>query len=86
MKFYLIEVAEGDSKIAGKGMYEYATLNEAVANFHSKLGAAMKSDLYDSDLVMVINSEGGVHRVEKWVKPIEVVDETVEESVEEVVE
>lgn len=68
MKFYLIEIATGDEKIAGKAVYEYATLNEAVANFHSKLGSAMKSDLYESELVMVINSEGGVHKSEKFIK------------------
>ena len=71
MKFYLIEVAEGDSKIAGKAIYEYSTLDEAVANFHSKLGTAMKSDLFESELVMVINSEGGVHKSEKWAKAVE---------------
>ena len=37
MKFYVIEIAEGDSKIAGKGTYEYNTLDEAVATFHSKM-------------------------------------------------
>lgn len=66
MKYYLVEVAEGDSKIAGKGMYEYTTLDEAVANFHSKLGVAMKSELYTSELIMVINSEGGIHKVERF--------------------
>lgn len=61
MKFYVIEVAEGDSKVAGKGIYEYGTLKEAEASFHKRLGTAMSSDLYDSDLVMVINSEGGTY-------------------------
>lgn len=75
MKFYLIEISEGNQSIAGKSVYEYATLNEAVANFHSKLGAAMKSALFTSELVMVINSDGGIHKSEKYVaevaKPIE---------------
>ena len=70
MKYYVIEVSEGDSKIEGKGMYEYATLTEAVANFHAKLGTAMKSDLYTSELVMVINSEGGVHKSEKFEREV----------------
>ena len=78
MKFYLIEVAEGDSKIAGKAIYEYATLDEAVANFHSKLGTAMKSDLFESELVMVINSEGGVHKSEKWAKAVPETETTIE--------
>lgn len=65
MKFYVIEVSEGDSKISGKGIYEYETQNEAVASFHQKLGTAMKSDLYVSDLVMVIDDSGMVYRTEK---------------------
>lgn len=81
MKYYVFEVATGDPKIAGKSVYEYNTLNEAVATFHSKLGTAMKSDLYDSDLVMVINSEGGIHKTEKYVKPVVIdPDEVVPEE------
>lgn len=67
MKFYLVEIASGDAKIAGKAVYEYETLHEAVANFHSKLGSAMKSDMFESELVMVINGEGGVHMSEKYI-------------------
>lgn len=79
MKFYLIEISEGDQKIEGKAIYEYATLNEAVANFHSKLGSAMKSNLYTSELVMVINSDGGIHKSEKYVAEVAEVTETTEE-------
>lgn len=79
MKFYLIEISEGEEKIEGKAIYEYATLNEAVANFHSKLGAAMKSNLYTSELVMVINSDGGIHKSEKYVAEVAEVTETTEE-------
>lgn len=58
MKFYVIEIAEGDAKIKGKAIYECATENEAVAVWHEKLGVARKSDLYTSDLVMVVDSQG----------------------------
>lgn len=68
IKYYVLEIAEGDSKIAGKGVYEYATANEAKASFHKKLGVAMSSELYTSDLVMVINSEGGILASEKYVR------------------
>lgn len=61
MKFYLIEVSTGDPKIAGKAIYEYATLKEAEAVFHSKMGAAMKSDLFATELLCVINGVGGVY-------------------------
>lgn len=66
MKYYVIEISTGDSKIAGKAIYEYATRNEAIASFHKKLGVAMSSDLYETDLVMVINGAGGVEKSELY--------------------
>lgn len=72
--YYLIEISDGDSKIAGKGVYEYATLDDAVANFHSKLGAAMKSELFISELVMVIDSNGGIYKSEKYEKAVIAID------------
>ena len=67
MKYYLIEIAEGNAEIAGKGVYEYATRNEALANFHSKLGTAMKSDLYKTEQILVVNSENGKEAEAKYV-------------------
>lgn len=81
--FYVLEVSHGDSKIEGKAVYEYGTLNEAVGSFHQKLGSAMRSDLYTDELVMVIGADGAVYRSEKYIAtPVEpeVVDETTEES------
>lgn len=69
MKFYLIEISEGNTKIEGKGVYEYATLDAAVASFHSKMGSAMKSDLFKSEQLVVLNSENGIHKEEKWNNP-----------------
>lgn len=73
MLYFVVEIATGDSKIAGKGIYEYTNLTDAMASFHKRLGVAMGSTLYTSDLVMVINSSGGVHANEYFVR------ETVEE-------
>lgn len=81
MNYYLIEIAEGDSSIAGKAIYGYETLEEAKANFHIKLGNAMKSNLYTSELVMVINANGGIHCSEKYIATIEeevLIDEVME--------
>lgn len=33
MKYYIIEISEGDSKIAGKGMYEYDDRDKAEAMY-----------------------------------------------------
>ena len=68
--FYVIEISTGDAKIAGKAIYQYNTIDEAIATFHSKLGTAMKSDLYATELIMVMDDEGAVLRVEKYIKPI----------------
>lgn len=73
--FYVIEVSTGDPTIAGSAVYKYNTLNEAVATFHTKLGNAMKSALFTSELVMVIDDAGAVYRTEKYIKPIEPAEE-----------
>lgn len=78
MKYYLIEISEGDAKIAGKAIYEYDSHDMAIANFHSKLGVTMKSDLYTSEQIMVINSANGVEASEKWVRPIQPTPEITE--------
>lgn len=75
--FYLVEISNGDPKIKGKAVYEYETQNAAIATFHSKLGTAMKSDLYTDDLVMVMDDWGSILKCEKYVKTE---SETQEES------
>lgn len=77
--FYLIEIATGDSKIAGKAIYSYNSEVEATAVFHSKLGSAMKSDLYDSELVMVIDESGATIKKEKYIKFI--LEESLEDTI-----
>ena len=68
--FYVIEISNGDPKIEGKAIYQYDTIEAAVGAFHSKLGAAMKSDLYETELALVIGADGEVIRSEKYIKPI----------------
>ena len=68
--YYVIEIVKGDAKVAGKGVYEYPTLEEAVGAWHAKLGTAMKSDLYESDMCMAIGAEGEVYRSEYYTKPV----------------
>lgn len=60
MKYYVLEIATGDSKIQGKGVYEYDNRKDALASFHRRLGTAMSSELYSTDMIMVIDSFGGV--------------------------
>lgn len=67
MKYYVIEIAEGADAIKGFAIYEKPTEKEAVALFHQKLSTAMKSDLYTSDLLMVIDEAGKVLKRERYV-------------------
>lgn len=67
MKFYVIEIATGDKKIEGKGIYEYESKEKALANYHKKLGIAMDSELYKTDLVMAIAGNGDVYATESFV-------------------
>lgn len=76
--FYVIEISTGDSKVAGKSIYSYETEQMAVATFHQKMGTAIKSDLYDSELLMVIDENGNIIKRERFVRPIEPV--VIEES------
>lgn len=70
MKYYLLEISTGDAQIAGKAVYEYDSEKDVIASFHSKMGVAMKSDLYDSELVMAIDENGVIIKRERYTKPI----------------
>lgn len=67
--YYLIEISTGDSKISGKAIYTYTTENDAIANFHSKIGIAMKSELYNTELLMAIDENGKVLEQRRYIKP-----------------
>lgn len=83
MEFYVIEIATGDAKIAGTGMYGPYDENMAIATWHGKLSTARKSPLFTSDLVVVMNADGVVTKVEKYEVPA-VEENPDEETVEEV--
>lgn len=68
--FHLIEITT-TAGTPSKAIYSYNTKKEAVANFHSKLGAQMKSASCNAELVMVIDDDGAVHACEKYNKPAE---------------
>ena len=60
MKYYLVEIATGDSTIAGKAVYEYETEKEAVAQFHQKYGNAINSNKFQTELLAVICGNGDI--------------------------
>lgn len=68
-KYYVIEITT-KAETTTKGVYEYTTENEAVASFHSKMGGAMKNKDYLEELVMVVDDNGAVLRVEKYIASV----------------
>lgn len=60
MEYYLIEISKGDKKIAGVSIYTYTERNDAIAAYHTKLGQAMKSELFEREQLLVINSANGI--------------------------
>lgn len=79
MKYYVIEIADGDAKVKGKGIYEYADRMKALASFHKKLGTAMDSELYTEYQILCINSANGVEASDMFDRNIIVEPEKKEE-------
>jgi len=66
-KFYLIEITKYvDNTPDAKAIYSYDSQDEAVANFHTKLGGAMKNANYAFELCHVINDYGVVIKTETF--------------------
>ena len=54
MKYYVMEITTyNDGTAEAKGVYAYDTQDEAIANYHSKMGGAMKNAKYESELITV---------------------------------
>lgn len=68
MKYFLIEIAEGDAKIAGYSVYKYETRNEAIAAFHQKMASAMKSELFTSEQLLVIDNGNSIIKSEIFIR------------------
>lgn len=58
--YFVVEIAEGDPKIAGYAIYGYDTAKEAKSVWHQKRSTAQKSDLYTYHLCMVTDAKGRV--------------------------
>lgn len=67
--YYLTEITTTD-KIS-KAVYQYETLDEAKANYHTKMGNQMKSAACKDELCVVIDGAGAVHVSDHYVKPVE---------------
>ena len=73
MRYYLITiqynmVTQAENRTVPKA---YDNLDDAIAEFHTQMGKDMKNETLGWALSMVINSDGGIHKNEKWTRPIE---------------
>lgn len=66
--FYLTEITTTD-KIS-KAVYQYETLDEAKANYHSKMGAQMKAAACKDELCIIFDGNGAVHVSDHYIKPV----------------
>lgn len=66
-KFFVVRVKYlKDGTIKKSELMEYATKQEAVAKFHSNLGADMVDETLQGSMCTVLNSEGGQIEVAFW--------------------
>lgn len=89
MKYYVIEITTYNNGTAdSKGIYEYESKQDAIATFHSKMGSAMKTATYATELLLVISEEGSTVRMERFERPVEEeeTEETTGETTEETTE
>lgn len=78
--YKLIELTNyNDGTKPSQGIYTYDTQEEAVANFHTKLGGAMKNAIYESEMLLVIDITGAVIEHKYWVRAHEIIAEEIEE-------
>ena len=71
MKYYLTEITTYNNGTAdAAGVYAYDDKDLAVANFHSKMGGAMKNANYASELLVVLSETGETIKREYWVRPV----------------
>lgn len=69
MKYYVMEITNyNDGTAEAKGVYAYDTQDEAIANYHSKMGGAMKNAKYESELITVTAGNGVVIKTDFWTR------------------
>ena len=65
MKFYVVEITTyNDGTADAKGVYEYEDEAKAMASYHKKMGGAMDNEKYETELIIVSNSIGGILKVD----------------------
>lgn len=66
--YFLVEITTTNT--TSPAVYQYETLDAAKANYHSKMGAQMKSAACNDELCVIIDSDGAVHVSDHYAKPV----------------
>lgn len=67
--YYLVEITTYNNGTKDAfGVYAHETEDGAVAAYHQKLAGAMKNENYQSEMCLVIDSNGVVRKFEKWTR------------------
>lgn len=67
--YYLLDIETYLDAPISKAVYQYKDKNEAVASFHSRIGAAMKNEKCTSVLCKVMSETGVEIKSEFWARP-----------------
>ena len=75
MKFFTVKIREVNDGTQERDLRSYDTVDDALSKFHADLAKYIQESTTDSILEMIVNSEGGVHKCEKWVASSETTEE-----------
>lgn len=67
--FYLVEITTYNNGTKDAfGVYAHETEDSVLAAFHQKLAGAMRNDTYQSEMCIVLDTNGVVRKFEKWTR------------------
>lgn len=85
MTYYEIEVTRTPDGQESKGMYSYATRDEAIKTFHTKMASGITAGRQGNlkyVMNLIVNEYGNTEMLERWVAPVEPEPEPVEKPIE----
>ena len=72
MTFYEIEIQRNNEDVESKGIFSYATKDEAISTFHSKMASGITQGIAGNlkyVMNMVINDYGNAVVIDRWTAP-----------------
>jgi hypothetical protein len=72
----LLYVTYNDGKATKKAIYTYATETEAIGNYHTQVGGAMKDETVKHIMAKALNTDGGIYEECTWNRPVNAENET----------